>query len=257
MVLWVSAAAIAGLMAAMWAIGVAMRSPNMVEILWGVLWGFGFAVVAWVSMLVTDGHGVRAVLLAAMATAWGLRLSVYLAFRNLGAGRSNSMRQRSGDGSRFSGLTWEFALQGAAMWVVSLPLQLGVGEAGRGWVPLWVVGAAVFVVGFGFEAVGDWQLARFKADPASAGQVMDRGLWRYTRHPNYFGDAVAWWGIGLVAASTPIGAIGLIGPAFNHWTLLKVSGVPALEGNLKSSRPGYADYIGQTSPFIPRRPKAL
>ncbi|MCY4271480.1 MAG: DUF1295 domain-containing protein [bacterium] len=255
MVLWAAAAVIAGLMVAVWAISVAVRDASIVDI----LWGFGFVAVAWASLLVTDGHGVRAVLLAAMATTWGLRLAIYLGIRNLGKGedyRYQSMRRRAGDRFWITSLYRVFGLQGAVMWVVSLPLQLGISEAGRGWAPLWVVGAAVFVVGFGFEAVGDWQLARFKADPASAGQVMDRGLWRYTRHPNYFGDAVAWWGIGLVAASTPIGAIGLIGPAVITLFLLRVSGVPMLERALTKNRTGYADYMQNTSSFIPRRPKA-
>ncbi len=256
MVLWVAAAVIAGLMMAAWAVSVAVRDASIVD----VLWGFGFVVVAWVSLVVTDGHGVRAVLLAAMATVWGLRLAVYLGIRNIGKGedyRYQSMRRRAGDRFWITSLYRVFGLQGAVMWVVSLPLQLGIGEADRGWAPLWVIGAAVFVVGLGFEAAGDWQLARFKADPASAGKVMDRGLWRYTRHPNYFGDATAWLGIGLVAASTPLGVIGLIGPAVMTWLLVKVSGVAMLERALVKNRTGYADYIDRTSPFIPRRPKSL
>ncbi len=113
----------------------------------------------------------------------------------------------------------------------------------------------MFVVGFAFEAVGDWQLTRFKADAANASAVMDRGLWRYTRHPNYFGDAVVWWGIGLVAASTPIGIVGLVGPALITFFLVRISGVPMLERSLVKSRPGYQDYVRRTSSFIPRPPK--
>ena len=254
MVLWVAAVVIAGMMLAVWAISVAIRDAGIVDI----LWGFGFVVVAWVSLLVTDGHGVRAALLVAMATAWGLRLAIHLAFRNIGEEedfRYQSMRRRAGDRFWLTSLVRVFGLQAAAMWVMSLPLQLGISESDRGWTPLLVIGAAVFLVGFGFEAIGDWQLTRFKADPANAGQVMDKGLWRYSRHPNYFGDATAWWGIGLVAASTPIGIIGLIAPALITWILIQVSGVPMVEHRLNKTRPGYAEYVERTSPFLPRRPK--
>ncbi len=255
MVLWVAAVVIAGMMLTVWVISVVIRDASIVDI----FWGFGFVVVAWVSLAVTDGHGIRAALLVAMATTWGLRLFIHLAVRNIGKGedyRYQAMRRRGGDRFWITSLGRVYGLQGAVMWVVSLPLQIGISDADRGWAPLWVIGAVVFVIGFGFEAVGDWQLARFKADPASAGQVMDRGLWRYTRHPNYFGDATAWWGIGLVAASTPIGIVGLIGPAVITWLLLRVSGVPMLERGLNKNRPGYDEYIQRTSAFVPRRPKA-
>ena len=255
MVFWVSALVIAGMMLAVWAISVNVRDASIVDI----FWGFGFVVVAWVSLAVTNGHSVRAALLVAMATTWGLRLFIHLAIRNIGEEedyRYQAMRRRAGDRFWITSLLRVFALQGAVMWVVSLPLQIGISEADRGWSPLWVIGTVVFLIGFGFEAIGDWQLARFKADSASDGKVMDRGLWRYTRHPNYFGDATAWWGIGLIAASTPIGIVGLVGPAVITWLLLRVSGVPMLERGLKKKRAGYDDYVQRTSSFLPRRPKA-
>ena len=256
MVLWVAAVVIAGMMLAVWAISVAVRDAGIVDI----LWGFGFVVVAWVSWLVTDGHDVRAALLVFMATAWGLRLAIHLAFRNIGQEedfRYQSMRRRAGDRFWVTSLVRVFGLQAAAMWVMSLPLMIGISDADRGLTPLWVIGTAVFLVGFGFESVSDWQLTRFKADSANAGQVMNRGLWRYSRHPNYFGDATAWWGIGLVAASTPIGIVGLIAPALITWILVKVSGVPMVEHRMKRKRPGYDEYIQRTSAFVPRRPKSL
>ena len=256
MVFWVAAVVIAGMMLAVWAISVAVRDAGIVDI----LWGFGFVVVAWVSWLVTDGHDVRAALLVFMATAWGLRLAIHLAFRNIGQEedfRYQSMRRRAGDKFWITSLVRVFGLQAAAMWVMSLPLQLGISDADRGWTALWVIGTVVFLIGFGFEAIGDWQLARFKANPANAEKLMDRGLWRCSRHPNYFGDAVAWWGIGLVAASTPIGIVGLVAPAFITWILVKVSGVPMVEHRLNKTRPGYQEYVQQTSAFVPRRPKAV
>ena len=117
------------------------------------------------------------------------------------------------------------------------------------------IGAAVWAVGLAFEAIGDWQLARFKKDPANAGQVMDRGLWRYTRHPNYFGDACVWWGIALVAAETGLGRWGLLGAAVMTVLLLRVSGVALLEKSLSKRKPGYAEYVARTSAFVPLPPK--
>lgn len=255
MILWLTALVIAGMMLAVWVISVAIRDASIVDILWGP----GFVVVAWVNLWASDGHTVRATLLVAMASAWGLRLGIHLAMRNIGKGedfRYQAMRRRAGDRFWITSLIRVYAVQGAAMWVVSLPLQLGIRESSQGWAALWFVGAAVFLVGFGFEAIGDWQLARFKADPASAGQVMDRGLWRYSRHPNYFGDACAWWGIGLVAASVLGGVVGLVGPLLITWLLMKVSGVPLTEKSMAKRRPGYDEYIRRTSSFLPRLPKS-
>ena len=117
------------------------------------------------------------------------------------------------------------------------------------------IGAGLWLVGLFFETVGDLQLAAFKRDSANAGTVMDRGLWRYTRHPNYFGDACVWWGIALVAAETGIGAIGLAGAVVMTVLLLRVSGVALLERSLVKRRPGYADYVARTSAFLPRPPR--
>ncbi|MCY4258131.1 MAG: DUF1295 domain-containing protein [bacterium] len=255
MVFWVSALVIVGLMLVVWATSVAIRNASIVDI----FWGFGFVAIAWVALATTDGHGVRGAFLVAMATAWGLRLTVYLAFRNIGEEedyRYQSMRRRAGDRFWITSLGRVFGLQGAVMWVVSLPLQIGISEPDRGFAALWVIGAVVFVVGYLFESIGDWQLARFKANPNNAGKIMDKGLWRYTRHPNYFGDATVWWGIGLVAASTPVGIVGLIGPVIMTWLLLKVSGVAMLERGLHKRRSGYSKYVERTSAFIPRPPKS-
>ena len=143
------------------------------------------------------------------------------------------------------------------LFIVSSPAQYGILEAGS-LTPLSglaLVGAALWLVGILFEWVGDWQLARFKADPANAGQVMDRGLWRYTRHPNYFGDACAWWGIWLVAAETSTGLWSVVGPMLLTWTLAKWSGAPTIEGKMTRTKPGYANYVARTSSFVPWFPK--
>jgi steroid 5-alpha reductase family enzyme len=194
-----------------------------------------------------------------MTTIWGLRLAGYLAWRNLGHGedyRYRAMRKRWGSRFTLISLVTVFAFQGLMMWIVSLPVQLGQADATPEQIGVlaWI-GVAVWVVGLGFETIGDAQLARFKADPTNAGKVMDRGLWRYTRHPNYFGDACVWWGIALVAAETGSGAWGLIGAALMTLLLRRVSGVTLLEKSLVKRREGYTEYVARTSPFIPRPPK--
>jgi steroid 5-alpha reductase family enzyme len=148
-----------------------------------------------------------------------------------------------------------FALQGVLMWIVSLPVQLGLLAPGGPLDALDALGILLFAVGIFFETIGDWQLARFRADPAKAGRVMDRGLWRITRHPNYFGDVCVWWGIFAVALSTPYGPWSAVGPALMTFLLLRVSGVAMLERSIAKRRPGYAEYARRTSAFFPWPPR--
>jgi steroid 5-alpha reductase family enzyme len=143
------------------------------------------------------------------------------------------------------------------MWTVSLPVILGNADVSPGVGPIAVMGIMLWIVGLTFEAVGDYQLAKFKKDPVNATKVMDKGLWSLTRHPNYFGDALLWWGIGIVGAETGSGIFGLIGPVVMTFFLLKISGVPMLERSLSRRREGYADYVARTSGFIPRPPKKI
>jgi steroid 5-alpha reductase family enzyme len=149
-----------------------------------------------------------------------------------------------------------FATQAPLLMIVSLPAQLGQVDAAPPLGTLAMIGAALSLFGTAFEASGDLQLVRFKRDPANAGQVMDRGLWRYTRHPNYFGDACAWWGIWLVAAETTSGRWAIVGPLLLTWTLMKWSGAPTIEGKMARTKPGYADYVARTPGFVPWFPKA-
>ena len=184
----------------------------------------------------------------------------YLAWRNIGHGedyRYKNMRKHWGAKFPVVSLITVFGLQGTLMWIVSLPVQLGQSDATPDVGAVAIIGALVYLVGLFFEVVGDAQLARFKADPANAGTVMDRGLWKYTRHPNYFGDACVWWGIAIVAAETGTGAWGLIGAAVMSIFLRRVSGVTLLEKSLKKRRAGYEEYIARTSAFIPRPPRKL
>jgi steroid 5-alpha reductase family enzyme len=187
-----------------------------------------------------------------------LRLSLHLARRNLGKGEDfRYVRMRERFGARFwiVSLFVVFLLQAGLAWTVSLPIQAGqiVGsEQPLG--PLDGLGFGVWLVGLVFETVGDGQLARFRADPTNRGRVLDRGLWRYTRHPNYFGDFCVWWGLWLIAVSA--GAPwSVIGPLLMSVLLIRVSGKGLLERTIGERRPGYADYVDRTSGFFPLPPK--
>jgi len=242
------------LMLATWVVSVIVKNASIVDI----VWGFGFVCVAWAVRLRVDELAARQWLLVVMTTIWGLRLAGYLFWRNHGKGedyRYRAMRKHWGPRFPLISLGTVFAVQGALMFVVSLPVQLGQTRTTPDIGALAWVGVALWLVGLFFETVGDIQLALFKNDPANAGVVMDRGLWRYTRHPNYFGDACVWWGIALVAAETTVGRWGLIGAAVMTILLRRVSGVTLLEKSLVKRRAGYTEYVARTSPFFPRPPK--
>ena len=250
----VSALAIVVLMLSTWVLSLILKNASIVDIVWGL----GFVMVAWVVRLSTDANNARQWLLVAMVTVWGLRLAGYLFWRNHGNGedfRYRAMRKHYGSRFGLISLVTVFALQGALMFVVSLSVQLGQADATPNIGVIAYIGVALWLVGLFFEAVGDAQLARFKADPANQGMVMRTGLWRYTRHPNYFGDSCVWWGIGLVAAETGSAAWGLIGSLVMTILVRRVSGVPMLEKTMGKRRPGYAEYVATTSAFFPRPPK--
>jgi len=254
-VMLASAAAIAALMLGTWLVSLAVRDASIVDIVWGL----GFVIVAWVSFAVADGSTARRWLVVVLTTAWGLRLAGYLAWRNLGKGedpRYRAMRRRHGARFGLVSLYLVFGLQGVLMWVVSLPVQAAqVPDAPSGLAALDFIGIALWCVGMFFETVGDVQLARFKADSANKGRVMDRGLWRYTRHPNYFGDFCVWWGLYAVALATGDAWWAIAGPLVMSVLLLRVSGVTLLERHIQARRPGYADYARRTSAFFPRPPR--
>jgi len=245
------------LMLGTWLLSLALKNASIVDI----VWGFGFVCVAWaVRLRVDDGLAARQNLLVLMTTVWGLRLAGYLFWRNHGKGedyRYRAMRKHWGPRFPIISLGTVFGLQGVLMFIVSLPVQLGQTRdtPDLGW--LAYLGIAVWLLGLFFEVVGDAQLARFKADPTNQGKVMNRGLWKYTRHPNYFGDACVWWGIALVAAETTVGKFGLIGAVVMTILLRRVSGVVLLEKSLSRRKEGYAEYVARTSAFIPRPPKAI
>ncbi len=252
----IAAITIMCVMVATWLLSLALKNASIVDIVWGL----GFVITSWVLALTIDGDSTRQILLAVMVGAWGLRLGGYLAKRNIGHGedwRYKAMRKKKGARFGLISLVTVFGLQGVLMWVVSLPVMFGNSDATPGVGPLAVIGVMVWAVGLSFEAVGDWQLAKFKRDPNNAGKVMQTGLWSLTRHPNYFGDALLWWGIGIVGAETGTGVVGFIGPVVMTVFLLRVSGVPMLERSLMKRREGYAEYAARTSAFIPRPPKRI
>ena len=222
-----------------------------------VFWGPAFAIVAghalWHSSRPTR---IEAVTLLCMTALWALRLGIYLAWRNWNEPedrRYAAMRRRIGARFRWLSLISVFWLQASLVWLISLPLQYAL-RGGNEPASLWsALGVLLWAVGLSFEAVGDLQLARFKADPANVGRVMDRGLWRYTRHPNYFGDACLWWG--LFTVSWDIGAPWwtVLCPGLMTVLLLRVSGVSLLERDIGERRPAYANYVRCTSAFLPWR----
>jgi len=251
----VAAGVVTVLMLVVWLASVALRDASIVDPIWGV----GFVLVAWGVRLAVEGDSTRQWVLVALVSAWGLRLSGYLAWRNFGSGedfRYQAMRRHWGARFWWVSLFTVFGLQGLLMWTVSLPVQLGQVPDDPGLGVIAWIGIAVWAVGLAFESVGDLQLVRFKADVENAGKVMDRGLWRYTRHPNYFGDACVWWGIAIVAAESGLGAIGIVGAVVMTVLLRRVSGVTLLERSLVKRRPGYEEYVARTSPFVPRRPRS-
>ena len=252
--LLIAATSIAVIMVSTWLLSLVLKNASIVDIVWGL----GFAVTSWVLAITVDGNSGRQILLAIMVGIWGVRLGGYLAKRNIGHGedwRYKAMRKKKGPRFGLISLVTVFGLQGSLMFVVSMPVIFGNGDSSPGVGPIAVMGILVWAVGLGFEAIGDLQLTRFKKDPNNAGKVMSTGLWSITRHPNYFGDALLWWGIGIVGAETGSGVIGFVGPLVMTLFLLKVSGVPMMERSLMKRREGYAEYVARTSAFIPRPPK--
>jgi len=234
-----------------WVLSVRQRDASIAD----VCWGAGFALLAWLYCLLSPGLTPRSWLVAALTTVWGARLSVHIFLRNRGRGedpRYRAMRASHGPAFWWRSLFTVFWLQGAILWFVALPVLVAV-RAVRpsGLTAVDGLGIVLFALGFAFEVVGDAQLARFKADPSNRARVLDRGLWRYTRHPNYFGDATLWWGLYAVACATPGGWRTVLSPALMSFLLMRVSGVTLLEAGLKASRPGYRDYMARTSAFIP------
>jgi steroid 5-alpha reductase family enzyme len=222
-----------------------------------VAWGLGFVVVAATAYLLGSGDEVRRLVVLGLTALWGLRLAGHIYLRSRGKGedpRYDALLSRAPGNPNAYAFTRVYLTQGAVMWFVSLPVQVAMFQtAGLG--PVAAAGVVVWAVGLFFETVGDWQLTRFRNDPATEGQVLDTGLWRFTRHPNYFGDACVWWGISLVAFEVWPGILTVASPVVMTWLLARGTGKPLLEKDIEERRPGYADYVRRTSGFVPLPPR--
>jgi steroid 5-alpha reductase family enzyme len=245
--LWASTA-IAVLAVLGWIVSVGKRNVGIVDSLWALFFLSAVSVFAWTS----GSASPRATTLVAMVAVWALRLSGYITWRN--HGEPEDRRYQAIRASHQPGFAWKslfivFALQGVLAAIIATPLVVGISSPA----PLNALdrlGVALWVFGFLFESIGDTQLASFKANPANRGRVMDTGLWRYTRHPNYFGEATLWWGYYLVAAAAG-GWWTIFSPLLMTFLLLKVSGVRLLEKDIGQRRPDYRDYIARTNAFFP------
>jgi steroid 5-alpha reductase family enzyme len=239
----------AGLFTLIWLVSLIRKDASIVDPFWPLVF---IALGATYRFVSDTEYEARPAIVLGLLLIWGIRLSGYLFRRNSGEGedyRYAAMRRRQGDNFPIKSLFTVFWLQAVLAWIVSLPLLPAVdGSNPLGFFDY--LGTAFWVVGFIFEAGGDFQLARFRSDPASQGKVLDRGLWRYTRHPNYFGDFMVWWGFYLFALAA--GAWwALIGPLVMSVLLMRVSGAALLEKKLVSTREGYAEYVRTTNGFFP------
>lgn len=237
----------------LWLVSIPIRNISIIDMFWGA--GFGcVALICWVLQQPLTTHQF---ILALLPILWSIRYTIFILRRNLGHGedpRYTKLRSWMKPGQSFNrfSLRKVFLMQGNVMWLVSLPLMLGMSldPVQTGWVT-WI-GVIVWVIGFLFEAVGDWQLTRFKKNPDNRGRILNTGLWRYTRHPNYFGNATLWWGIFLVACENPWCLITVVGPLYMNHMLVNVTGQRTLEKKMLREKPGYKEYVKSTSGFIPR-----
>ena len=252
---WAAAAALA-VMLVTFVVAVRTGVHRIVDVAWGI----AFTAVAVVTLAVSAGHGdvVRRLLVTVLTAVWGLRLAAHIARRGRGHGedpRYEALLDGAPGGRNAYAFRVVYLLQGALVWLVSLPVQAAQYVPGPPSAPVLAAGTALWAVGVGFEAVGDAQLARFRADPANRGRIMDRGLWAWTRHPNYFGDFCVWWGLFLLVCDSPAAAtVSLVSPLVMSALLIRGSGKRLLERHM-ADRPGYAEYTARTSGFFPRPPR--
>jgi steroid 5-alpha reductase family enzyme len=242
----------------LWLISIPLRDVSIIDMFFAVIL---FAITA-VSFVIGDGVAARKQLLLVLVGLWALRITVHLIKRNWGHGedpRYAKLRSWTNDDRSFIWLSLRqvFLLQGIVIWFVSLPVQVAAHYASPtalGW-PAWL-GACLWAVGLFFESVADYQLTRFRADPGNKGTVLRTGLWKYSRHPNYFGELCVWWGLFLVACDNVIGLFTIIGPIMYSYLIINVTGQATLDKKLAREKPGYAEYMVSTSALIPMPPKA-
>jgi len=253
----IAGAFIFGMFLLLWIISLPLKNSSIVDI----FWGFGFVLTAWVSFFFSPaGFLLRKLILLGLVTIWGFRLSIHILIRNWGKPedfRYQKWRTDNGKNWWWKSLFQVFLIQAILMWVISIPLVYVQGSQGSAFFTPWDgLAIIVWAIGFFFESFGDLQLTRFRSNPANKGKVLDTGVWRYTRHPNYFGDSTQWWGYYLFAMACG-GWWTVFGPLIMTIFLLRVSGVALLEKSLSITKPQYKDYIERTSSFIPWIPKKI
>lgn len=245
------------LMTFLWIVSVIKTNASIVD----PFWGFAYVLATIWYYLQTNGTDSRTLLILILVVVWGMRLSIFLGLRNAGKGEDFRYKQfRKDYGEKhywWVSFFQVFLLQGVLAWLISSPLLAAMYYSNSE--PLGIIdfiALAIWIIGFVFEAGGDWQMARFKANPENSGKVLNKGFWKYTRHPNYFGDAAVWWGFGLfgIAAGSYVTFLSSILMTF---LLLRVSGVSLLEKSLKDKKPEYKAYIKKTSAFLPWFPKKI
>lgn len=241
-------------MSLLWLVSLRTKNSSIVDIFWGT----GFVIVGWLYFLFTpEGYPLRKFLIMSLVTLWGLRLSIHILLRNWGKPedfRYQKWRAEHGQSWWWRSFFQVFALQGVLLWIISIPLLVAQNSPlPARFTALDGLGILIWLIGFYFESAGDYQLSRFKSMPENKGKVMNTGVWRYTRHPNYFGDSAQWWGYYLIALAAG-GWWTIFSPILMTILLLRVSGVALLEKTLET-RPGYQQYIATTSPFIPWFPR--
>lgn len=246
--------ALAGALLVLWGVSVKKRDASIID----GFWSLGFVGLAWLYIGLAEPRTPRALLVAVLVTVWGLRLSAHIIRRGLGEGedyRYQAMRRAWGARFWWVSLGTVFGLQGALQWLIAMPLHVVAQRPASPWGPIDALGLALFGAGLAFEAVSDAQLSRFKARPENRGRTLQTGLWRYTRHPNYFGDALLWWGLYLLADVASGGGWTIFAPALMTWLLMRVSGVPLLEAHMRDARPDFEAYAARTNAFFPGPPK--
>lgn len=245
------------LMLAMWLLSLWLKDCGIVDIFWAP----GFAITALCASFLSPPAGPRAAVLVGLVSLWAIRLGGHLFVRWSGHAdedhRYAAMRRKHGPNWWWWSFIQVFLLQGTLMWIISLPLQMTVLTGPTPLNPLFYVGVVIALAGIVTEAVADWQLTTFRSNPANSDKVMNRGIWGWSRHPNYFGDFTMWWGFFLIALSADFGLWWtIISPVFMSILLLRISGVTMLEHTIARRRPEYEHYIKTTSVFVPLPPKA-
>jgi steroid 5-alpha reductase family enzyme len=252
-----SSGLVLGLMTVVWLVSLALRDASIADI----FWGSGFVAVAWFAAAMSNGALGRRALVLTLVTLWGARLTGFLLRRNWGREDPRYVEMRKSVESRggsfaLHSLKSVFLAQGIFLWLISLVLVFAIcldEPLALGWPAM--AGAGLWVVGMFFEVVGDQQLARFKSDPANKGKIMDRGLWAYTRHPNYFGESCVWFGFWLIACDHPVGIVMVLSPGLLLYALLNITGKALTERRMRESRPDFEDYVRRTSGFFPLPPR--